>query len=70
MIKPIIAAYSSASPTIISIDRNYDLNMLAFLNTKVCAWMLAISNSTLHTLVGNVLYFCFAHCHTLLLGVG
>ena len=54
-IKPVSAVYSSASPTIFSYDKQYDYNMLSFLNSKVCEWMLGISNSTLHTLVGNVL---------------
>ena len=54
-IKPINSKYSSVSPTLLTLDKKYDYNMLAFLNSCVCEWMNKITNPTLHTLVGNIL---------------
>ena len=56
-IKPINSKYSSVSPTLISITGKYDFTMLAFLNSKASTWLNAITNPTMHTLVGNVLSF-------------
>ena len=54
-LKPVESKFSSVSPTLISKSGGYDYNMLAFLNSSVCAWMNRITNPTLHTLVGNIL---------------
>ena len=47
--------YSSAAPTIISINRNYDYYVLAFLNSNIAELLLKIYNPTLNTTVGDVL---------------
>lgn len=50
--------FSSCSPTIICVGMDaIDYNLLGFLNSKVSDWVNAITNSTLHTLVGNVLSY-------------
>lgn len=56
-IKLVGSKFSSVSPTLISQsnEQKYDYTMLAFLNSCVCEWMNAITNPTLHTLVGNIL---------------
>ena len=54
-LKPVDSKFSSVSPTLVSKSQEYDFNMLAFLNSNVCAWMNRITNPTLHTLVGNIL---------------
>ena len=56
--KLINQAFSSCSPTIIRVDSDeFDFNLLGFLNSKVSDWINAVTNSTLHTLVGNVLTY-------------
>ncbi|MDO4384279.1 MAG: BREX-1 system adenine-specific DNA-methyltransferase PglX, partial [Eubacteriales bacterium] len=54
-LKPVESKFSSVSPTLIGYSKEYDYNMLSFLNSKVCEWMNQITNPTLHTLVGNIL---------------
>lgn len=54
-VKPKDAKFSSSSPTLIAKNGECDYTMLAFLNSIVAAWMIEITNPTLHTLVGNIL---------------
>lgn len=56
-IKPASFHYSSASPTIVSIDinKNFDDYLLGFLNCKVAEKILKIFNPTINTTVGDVL---------------
>ena len=56
-IKPKESIFSSVSPTLVFNDKKMDYAMLAFLNSKVAEWINAITNSTLHTLVGDVLTY-------------
>lgn len=47
--------YSSGSPTIISLEKNYDFLILAFLNSVVSSELIRIMNPTLNTTVSDVL---------------
>lgn len=47
--------YSSGAPTIISLEKNYDFLILAFLNSVVSSELIRIMNPTLNTTVSDVL---------------
>lgn len=58
-LKDAIFHYSSASPTIISNNKDLDLAVLGFLNSKVTTYLLNMFNPTLNTTVSDVLNLPF-----------
>ena len=58
-LKDAIFHYSSASPTIISNNKDLDLAVLGFLNSKVTTYLLNMFNPTLNTTVSAVLNLPF-----------
>ena len=54
-IKPSNHHYSSAAPTIMALDKDYDYYLLAFLNCCVAEAILRMYNPTINTTVGDVL---------------